>query len=158
MPPHPRHPELARSRSYRACKHISRYLDDYRLDGIIGLFPVVGDTVGQSFNLAYLYVAAVKLRSWRLTLVVLCNGLKDTVIGMIPFVGAILDFFYKDNKRNLALIDGYAAGDPATLRHINRRALTSALLIVLLLIAAYCLAKLAWAASTHLWHTLAAWF
>ncbi|RRD91702.1 DUF4112 domain-containing protein [Conchiformibius steedae] len=153
MPEHRRYPELLRSRSYQACKQVSRYLDDYRLDGVIGLFPVVGDAVGQGFNAVYLYVAAVKLRSWRLSLVVLCNGLIDTVIGLIPFLGAVLDFFYHANKRNLALIEGFATGDAEVVREVNRRALVSLGLIALLLVSAYWLAKLAWAVLIYLWQS-----
>lgn len=147
-------PKLTQSRSYRYCKLLSRYLDDYRLDGVLGLIPVVGDVLGQSFNLVYVYVAAVKLRSWRLTLVVLSQGIQDMVIGLIPFAGAILDFFFKANKRNLALIEGFAAGDAEVIRQVNRRALISVLVLVVLLVLAYYLIQLTWWLMMWLWQML----
>ncbi|MDO5357331.1 MAG: DUF4112 domain-containing protein [Conchiformibius sp.] len=155
--PHPRSHALYTSRSFQACRLLGRYLDDYYLDGIIGLFPVIGDLFGQMFNAVYLYAALFKLRSWRLTLVLLFNSVKDMLIGMIPLLGTFLDFFYKSNKRNFHLLEGFAAGDADTVRQVNRQAGMAAVGLLLTAAAAYWLVKLAWAASVWLLQTAAGW-
>lgn len=124
---------LANSRSYRLCRQISTYLDDYYLDGILGLVPIAGGAVSSLFSLVFLYVAWFKIRSWRLGVVVLFNILKDAVIGLIPFVGVILDFFYKANKRNFALLDGFAAGDKEIVRQVNQQAAGAVIGLLILL-------------------------
>ena len=75
---------ITHSRSYHLSKQLSLYLDDYYLDGVIGLIPIVGQFVSQLFNVVFIYVALIKLRSIRLTLVVIFNGLVDIAIGLIP--------------------------------------------------------------------------
>ena len=91
---------IANSRSYHLSKQLSLYLDDYYLDGVIGLIPIVGQFVSQLFNVVFIYVALIKLRSIRLTLVVIFNGLVDIAIGLIPLLGPVLDFWNKSYKRN----------------------------------------------------------
>lgn len=155
MSVHKRREALKESRSFRLSQQLSRYLDDYYLDGMMGLFPVVGDSVGLGFHAVYLYVSAVKLRSWRLTLVILFNALKDMLIGMIPVLGMVFDFFYKSNKRNFALIEGFADGNAEIIRQVNKQAGMAAVGLLLLGAAAYWLAKLAWAATAYLWQAAA---
>lgn len=147
-----RHDALQRSRSYHAAKEISRYLDDYYIDGILGLIPVAGDVVSQSFHAVFLYVAAVKLRSARLTVVVLFNSLMDILIGLIPFLGDVLDFINKSHKRNFALIEGFALGDKAVISQVNRRAAMAAVGILLLLAGIVLLLKWSWALMVWLYH------
>ncbi|QMT30359.1 DUF4112 domain-containing protein [Alysiella filiformis] len=130
--PNLRQHRLSGSRSYRLCRQISLYLDDYYLDGIIGLIPVAGSLLSGALSLVFVYAAVFKIRSWRLALVVLFNILKDLIIGLIPFLGNILDFFYKANKRNFALLDGFAAGDEHIVRQVNQQA-TQALIGLLIL-------------------------
>lgn len=85
---------LLNSRSYQLGKQAKYYLDEYYyLDGIIGLIPVVGNVVSYGFTIIYIYIAWAKLRSKRLVLVIILNGLKDLAIGAIPIAGVILDFF-----------------------------------------------------------------
>lgn len=127
---------LSSSRSYQMCRQISVYLDDYYLDGVIGLIPVAGGMVSTAMSSVFMYVAIFKIRSFRLALVLLFNVFKDFVIGLIPFLGMILDFFYKSNKQNFALLDGFAAGDEAIIKQVNQQAIWSAIgLFVLTLVA-----------------------
>lgn len=130
--PNLRQHRLSGSRSYRLCRQISTYLDDYYLDGIIGLMPVAGGFVSSAFSLVFVYVAMFKIRSWRLSLVILFNLLKDFVIGLIPLLGVILDFFYKANKRNFVLLDGFASGDERIIRQVNQQAMGAAMGLLLL--------------------------
>ncbi len=132
------------SRSFQFGKQVKKYLDDYYLDGIIGLIPVVGSVVSHGFNLVYVYIALFKLRSVRLTLVIVFNGLKDMVLGLIPVLGTVLDFFYKSNKQNFELIEQFAAGNPQTIRQVNQQAMMAGVGIVALFVAMYWLIKWGW--------------
>lgn len=158
MKPTPQH-RLQQSRSYQLGKQIKTYLDDYYLDGIIGLIPVLGSTMGHAFNLVYLYIALFKLRSARLTVVILFNGLKDMVLGLIPILGTILDFFYKSNKKNFELIEQFAAKNPQTIKQVNQQASMALLGVLILCVLAYYL--LVWSVKGlgWLWQMLqAGWF
>ena len=62
----------------------------------------------------------------------------DAVIGLIPFfIGDVIDIFHRANMKNMAMIQGFIDGDEAIIKQVNRRALQSAivLLVLLLLIA-----------------------
>lgn len=141
---HNKHTTIYQSRSYRWGKQIQKYLDDYYLDGIIGLIPLVGNAVGHGFNLVYIYLAWFKLRSKRLTLVIILNGLKDFVLGLIPILGPVLDFFYKSNKKNFELIEQFAAGNPQTIQQIHQQANQAISGIVILCAMAVGLLILGW--------------
>ncbi|EGZ49986.1 DUF4112 domain-containing protein [Neisseria wadsworthii] len=145
---------LQQSRSYHSAKKISYWLDDNYLDGIIGLVPVAGDILSQSFHAVFLYLSAVKLRSARLTLVILFNSLLDIFIGLIPLLGEVLDFVNKSYKRNLALIEGFAAGDKAVVSWVNRQAAMAAVGIVLMLAGIVMLAKWTFSLLAVLYHWL----
>lgn len=122
---------IAHSRSYHLSKQLSLYLDDYYLDGVIGLIPIVGQFVSQLFNVVFIYVALIKLRSIRLTLVVIFNGLVDIAIGLIPLLGPVLDFWNKSYKRNFELIEGFIAGNSQVVQQVNRQASIAAIGLVL---------------------------
>lgn len=114
--------EIEQSSSYKYVRTIKIWTDDYLLDGIIGLIPIVGDVFTQLFNIIYLYVSLFKIRSIPLTLAITYNGLKDILIGIIPYVGIILDFFHKSYRRNFELIVGFVEDDRQIIRDVNRRA------------------------------------
>ncbi|MGL4518981.1 MAG: DUF4112 domain-containing protein [Phocaeicola sp.] len=116
--------ELEASSSYTAVKTISKVMDEYYLDGIIGFIPVVGDMATLFTGIPSLYVALCKVKSIPLTLAVLSNLLLDTLVGMIPFwIGNICDFFFRGNIRNFKLIVGFVEADQAVIREVNRRAI-----------------------------------
>lgn len=73
-------------------------------DGIVGLFPVVGDTA--SFVLsAYIVWEAKRLGVPRWTLLkMIGNIVLDWLVGSIPVLGSIFDFAFKANLRNLQLL------------------------------------------------------
>jgi hypothetical protein len=82
------------------------------LDGIIGLFPVVGD-------LLTLVVAAVFMKEaerlgvsrWTKARMY-GNYLIDTVIGIIPIAGDAFDFAFKAHRRNLRLLQEHLDKHP----------------------------------------------
>ncbi len=107
------------SRLYRTMQNITNLMDRYYLDGVV----------------VHVYFSAFRLRSIPLTLAILNNTLRDIFLGMLPFfVGDVIDFFHKANKRNMALIDGFLNDDEAIIHEVNRKATQSALVLIALVI------------------------
>lgn len=80
----------------------------FGLDPILGLIPGVGDLTTPFFA-ALLLLHAVRLRIPRVVqLRMLINAAIDLVIGAVPLVGDVVDFGWKANVRNLALLERYA--------------------------------------------------
>lgn len=74
------------------------------LDPLIGLIPWIGDLV--SFAISVLIVAAMVRHGapFKLILRMIFNIVLDLVVGGIPVVGDIWDFFFRANRRNLQLL------------------------------------------------------
>ena len=87
--------------------------------------------------MVFIYVALIKLRSIRLTLVVIFNGLVDIAIGLIPLLGPVLDFWNKSYKRNFELIEGFIAGNSQVVQQVNRQASIAAIGLVLMGVAIF---------------------
>mgnify|MGYP000882985180 CR=1 FL=1 len=89
-------------------------------DGVVGLVPGVGDAAGFAFSLAVVTRGALLgVRGWTLARLVVV-ALADAAIGAIPFLGAVADFAFKANERNLRAIERYA-GEPAAVDVESRR-------------------------------------
>lgn len=129
--------KLRSSRLYRATQAVTLWMDRYNVDGVAGLVPGgVGDIVSAGFAVVHVYFSAFRLRSIPLTLAILNNTLRDIFLGMLPFfVGDVIDFFHKANKRNMALIDGFINDDEIVIHEVNRKATQSALVLVALVAA-----------------------
>ena len=127
---------LSSSRLYQAMLSVTRWMDRYYLDGVAGLVPGgIGDIVSALFAVVHVYFSAFRLRSIPLTLAILNNTLRDIFLGMLPFfVGDVIDFFHKANKKNMALIDGFLRNDQTVIREVNRKAIQSAVVLVVLVI------------------------
>ncbi|MGL5981114.1 MAG: DUF4112 domain-containing protein [Phocaeicola sp.] len=135
--------ELESSASYVLIKSISKVMDDYCLDGIIGFIPFVGDIITLVTGAPFLYIALLKIRSLPLTLAVISNLLLDALVGMIPmWIGNICDFLFKGNKRNYKLIVGFVEDDQEIVKQVNRRALVSLIFIGILIFLIYLLVGL----------------
>lgn len=76
----------------------------FGLDPLLGLLPGIGDV--SSFLMSSLLILAMIRHgaSGKVTALMTINILLDTLIGGIPIVGNIFDFFFKANKRNLRLL------------------------------------------------------
>ncbi len=74
------------------------------LDPLIGLLPVLGDAISTIISL--LIVAALMRYGapLRLVFLMLINLGADFLIGSIPVVGDVWDFFYKANRKNLQML------------------------------------------------------
>lgn len=129
--------KLKDSRLYNAMQDITQWMDRYYLDGVAGLVTGgIGDMVSAVFAVVHVYFSAFRLRSIPLTLAILNNTLRDIFLGMLPFfVGDVIDFFHKANKRNMALIDGFLNNNQEIIHEVNRKATQSALVLVALVAA-----------------------
>jgi uncharacterized protein DUF4112 len=76
----------------------------FGLDAIIGLVPVLGDSISALIGLYPLYVA----QQHKLSLVVRArmffNLMIDWLIGLIPFLGDLFDVGFKANIRNAKIL------------------------------------------------------
>jgi hypothetical protein len=95
-----RDPELER------VKRISKLLDTYMLDPILGFFlPGVGDLIGTFLGLYAVSLAAKRKMSPVIIARMLMNLAIDGAIGAIPLLGDAADVVYQANKKNVALLE-----------------------------------------------------
>ncbi|HEX2164824.1 MAG TPA: DUF4112 domain-containing protein [Thermoanaerobaculia bacterium] len=81
----------------------------FGLDALIGMIPAVGDILGMLIGSA-VFFEAVRLRvPVRVLGQMLFNLWLDSVVGSVPVVGDAFDFVFKANRRNLKLLERYAA-------------------------------------------------
>lgn len=76
----------------------------FGLDAIIGLIPVLGDTINLSVS-GYIVAEAVRLGARRRDIIrMLFNIFLDWLIGLVPIIGDIFDVTWKGNLRNIAIL------------------------------------------------------
>lgn len=145
---------------YKAMEQTQRVMDDYYLDGILGLLPYgIGDILSALFALLYVWFAFVKIRSIPLALAIINNSLRDVLFGMIPFyIGDVIDFFHKANRENMQLVRGFVEGDKEVIRDVNRKAVQSAILIVLMIVLIIAMIVLLVSLTTWLIHLIGSLF
>ncbi len=120
---------------YQALRGMTRYMDRYYLDAIIGVIPGWGDAFTTVSVLPFIYFSAVVIRSIPLTLAVINNALRDLLLGMIPFfVGDVIDVFHRANIRNMEMVQGFVDGDETIIRKVNQRAWQAVGVLILLLV------------------------
>jgi hypothetical protein len=74
------------------------------LDVILDVVPGVGDLVGAMLGGYMIWEARnLGMSKWKMTRMAGNVGV-DFLLGLIPFVGAIPDFFFRSNSRNLRII------------------------------------------------------
>lgn len=76
----------------------------FGLDPILNLVPVLGDISGLLLSSVILATMLKHGVSRKLAILMALNILIDTVIGAIPVLGNIFDFYYKSNARNMRLL------------------------------------------------------
>lgn len=74
------------------------------LDVILDLIPVGGDVIGALMGLYMVWEAQNLKMPMTATIRMIGNVGIDFLLGLIPFVGAIPDYFFKSNTRNLRII------------------------------------------------------
>lgn len=125
--------------SYTLMESISKCMDTYQLDPIIGFFlPGFGDVLTSFLALPFIYFALVHVRSIPLTLAVIVNVLTDALLGSIPcFIGDVVDVLHRGYRKNMKLIVGYVDDDETVIGEVNRKAAWFAVLIVILCLLIY---------------------
>ncbi|WP_439619186.1 DUF4112 domain-containing protein [Hyphomonas sp.] len=84
----------------------------FGIDSVLGLVPVAGD-VATGLAGTYSLFTAIRLKLHPLAIAHIgWNLLFDTVIGAIPLVGDVFDFFFKSNTKNFKVIE----------KHLTRKA------------------------------------
>jgi hypothetical protein len=76
----------------------------FGLDPILGFLPVVGDLASFGVSAMLVMTMARHGASGKLVALMLVNIALDTLIGSIPILGNIFDFFFKANERNVRLL------------------------------------------------------
>ena len=137
-----RRKRLMDNRLYQTMEGLTRYMDRYYLDALVGIIPGWGDAIALLCVVPFVYFSSRVIKSVPLTLAVLNNALRDVLLGMIPFfVGDIIDVFHRANTRNMEMIQGFVDGDETVIKQVNQRALQSAIILVVLLLL---IALMAW--------------
>jgi hypothetical protein len=74
------------------------------LDVILDLVPVIGDIAAAALGTYIVWEARnLGMSKWQISRMAGNVGI-DWLLGLIPFVGAIPDFFFRSNTRNLRII------------------------------------------------------
>jgi hypothetical protein len=95
------------------------------LDVILDLVPVAGSTAGALIG-AYLAWEARNLGMSKWSVARMGGNIGvDWLLGLIPWVGAIPDFFFKSNTRNLRIIKRHLDKHHASTATIDIRPVTS---------------------------------
>lgn len=106
----------------------------FGFDFILGLIPTVGD-FATSLVSFYILVAGVRYGVPKITLLRMALNIAiDYLIGFIPFLGDVLDLFWRSNEMNIRLIKTRATSDHAgtTADYLFVGGIVIALLLMLL--------------------------
>ena len=126
---------LMDNKVYQTMNDITRYMDRYYLDAIIGIIPGWGDVITMFCVVPFIYFSTRVIKSMPLTLAIINNALRDVLLGMIPFfVGDIIDVFHRANTKNMAMIQGFVDGNVTVTKEVNQKAIQSAVILIILLI------------------------
>ena len=125
--------KMKRNPAFQLCKYISIGMDKFYLDPILGfLFPGAFDLLLQSLTLPFLWISLFHFHSIPLTLAIIYNAMFDALLGLFPLLGDIVDIFNRSYSQNYTLLVGYVEEDKKIIKEINRNAIKSAIMIVLL--------------------------
>lgn len=103
-------------RHFERLEQLSTWLDRRYVDPLIGfVFPGVGDTVGALLGMYGIYVAITIGAHPVVVAKMLLNLAIDALVGTVPFLGAIFDFFYRAHTRNFELLRARAPSGAPTL-------------------------------------------
>ena len=126
---------LMDNKVYQTMNDITRYMDRYYLDAVIGIIPGWGDMITIFSVVPFIYFSTRVIKSIPLTLAIINNALRDVLLGMIPFfIGDIIDVFHRANTKNMTMIQGFVDGNEIVIKEVNRKAIQSAVVLFILLI------------------------
>lgn len=146
----------SRAASAEQTRQLARLLDSrfrvpgtnlrFGFDGLLGLVPGAGDAAGLALS-TYVIVQSVALGARGATVArMVANVALDAVVGAIPVIGWVWDFWFKANNRNVALLERHGL-DPAGTEAWSRRSLRRTALAVVaavVVVAALLIAMIAW--------------
>ena len=108
-----------KEKSRKKLERLARYLDSlikvpgfnarFGLDGLIGLIPGFGDTIGALISSVVISEAGRLGAPKVLLLKMALNIAIDALAGTVPVLGDLFDFVWKANQRNVHLLDSYLA-------------------------------------------------
>lgn len=106
--------ENSRDDASRRIRALARWLDTnielpggtrIGFDGLIGLIPGIGDTIGALLSF-YIVLQAARMGASITTLTrMIGNIMLELFVGSIPVIGDLFDFAWKANVRNIELLD-----------------------------------------------------
>lgn len=79
----------------------------FGLDPILNFFPVVGQIIAYGISVLLVVVMFRNGVSSKAAVKMLLNVIVDAVLGSIPIVGNVFDFFSKANQRNITILQEY---------------------------------------------------
>ena len=77
----------------------------FGLDPILNLIPFAGDAATGVVSFALVYSMHKHGASGKIVVKMLWNVLVDLVVGAIPLLGWVFDFYFKANDRNIKLLN-----------------------------------------------------
>lgn len=79
----------------------------FGLDPLLNLIPYAGDIAGFVVSAGLVLTMASKGLTSKIVVLMCINILLDTIIGAIPGIGQVWDFYFKSNTRNMRLLQEY---------------------------------------------------
>src|SRR5690606_5530301 len=76
----------------------------FGLDPILNFFPIIGQTLSFAISIVLVLVMFRNGESSKVAVKMLLNVMVDAIVGSIPILGNIFDFFSKANQRNVELL------------------------------------------------------
>jgi uncharacterized membrane protein len=124
-------------------------------DGIIGLLPVVGDTITNILSFYILYKGAMIGCPPSVVLRMGLNVLIDNLVDTVPIFGNIFDFMWKSNLKNVDLLESYLSQPHKTV--VTSRAVVIGTILFVIAVMIVCLfltfilARWLWGLFQPLW-------
>jgi len=124
----------------------------FGLDAVIGLVPGIGDLLSTTVSVYILLIAATRYRLSRITLLrMTLNIAFDFMLGSIPLVGDLSDFWWKANERNVRLLRQRAAhAEPRGLRATGGDWVFVGIVVAILIAFVIAIGAISWALLTAL--------
>lgn len=105
-------PIVANDSRLAMVRRVSKLMDEqfsiggfkFGWDPVINLIPIVGDISGYIISVALIITMLQYGASGKVVVKMLTNATLDAIVGSIPFLGWVFDFFFKANTRNLKLL------------------------------------------------------
>ena len=76
----------------------------FGLDPLLNLIPIAGQTASLGFSMMLVLLMMKNGASSKVAVKMMLNVLLDAILGAIPLLGTVFDFFNKANKKNVKLL------------------------------------------------------